>query len=287
MSAVHPISPVHQHSTLRLTEDAQNQVFWMHMHAHLAHQPGRPCFSSQMLDDMLAFQAHVRQRTKSANYPQAFVVLASDIDVFNLGGDLATFVEYIRRRDRDSLRDYAHRSIDCVHGFHTGLGPNTHSISLVQGNALGGGMELALSCHTVIAEEGVSLGLPEVIFDLFPGMGAYSFLRQRVSPHHAQQLIRDGKTYSAHDLQAMGVIDAVVPRGQGLAAVDQVVRAMSKKPHAWPAIQRIRDIASPVTYEELLTITNLWVETALTLGDRSLRIMERLVRAQNQRMQRH
>ena len=74
-----------------------------------------------------------------------------------------------------------------MHRFHGGLGGDVRTIALVQGDALGGGMELALSCHTIVAEEGVGMGLPEVLFGLFPGMGAYSFLCKRVSPQLAER----------------------------------------------------------------------------------------------------
>lgn len=170
-----------------------------------------------------------------------------------------------------------------VHAFHTGLDAGMHSIALVQGDALGGGFEAALSCHTIIAEEGVGMGLPEVLFDLFPGMGAYSFLCKRVPPHQAEKLMLSGDIHASEDLYRMGLVDVLVPRGQGVQAVEDVVRANRRIPHARAAMHRVRAMSQPVTLEEMMAITEVWVDTALQLGEKSLRTMERLVRAQYKR----
>ena len=153
-------------------------------------------------------------------------------------------------------------------------------IAAIGGYALGGGMELALSCQTIVMERGARMGLPEVIFGLFPGMGAYSFLRQRVSPQVAERIILSGNMYEADDLHRMGVVDIVVPRGEGLQAVRELVKHEQRTPHAHLAIGQIRRETTHITHEELSRIVTLWVDTALQLPERSLKIMERLVRAQ-------
>ena len=117
------------------------------------------------------------------------VVLASDADAFNLGGDLELFGRLIRAGNREPLLAYARRCIEGVHAIHNSLGGDVRTIALVQGDALGGGLELALACQTIVAEEGVTMGLPEVLFGLFPGMGAYSLLSRRVSPKRAEEMM--------------------------------------------------------------------------------------------------
>jgi DSF synthase len=211
------------------------------------------------------------------------VVLASDCDAFNLGGDLEYFCDAIRRQDRHALLTYARQCVRGVHAFHTGLDAGAPSIALVQGDALGGGFEAALSCHTIVAEEGVGMGLPEVLFDLFPGMGAYSFLCKRIPPHQAERLMLSGDIHSSDELHRMGLVDVLVPRGQGVQAVEDVIRANRRIPHARAAMHRVRAMSQPVTLEEMMAITEVWVDTALQLGEKSLRTMERLVRAQYKR----
>jgi len=127
------------------------------------------------------------------------------------------------------------------------------------------------------------MGLPEVLFDLFPGMGAYSFMCQRVAPRLAEKLMLEGNLYSARQLQEMGLVDVVVPRGEGVAAVEQVIRESKRIPHARAAMHQVRELASSVPLEEMMRITEIWVDTAMQLGEKSLRTMDRLVRAQSRR----
>ena len=272
-------------NTLRTAEDAERGVHWCYMHSNLASE-GRACFKPALVDEILIYQQSLADRLRKdqdAGKGISHVVLASDADVFNLGGDLELFCRAIRAGDRNALLSYARQCVRGVHAFNVGLGVGAHSIALVQGDALGGGFEAALSCHTIVAEEGATMGLPEVLFDLFPGMGAYSFLCKRISSHQAEKLMLEGNVFAAEDLYKMGLVDVLVPRGQGVQAVEDVIRANRRIPHARAAMHRVRSMSQPVSIEELMTITEIWVDTALQLGDKSLRTMERLVRAQYRR----
>jgi DSF synthase len=254
------------------------------MHANLARMPGRACFSTQLVDDIVAYQRELamRLRANREQQPLPHVVLASDGDAFNLGGDLELFCRLIRLGDRERLLDYARRCVIGVHAFHVGLDAGAHTIALVQGDALGGGFEAALSCHTIVAEEGVQMGLPEVLFDLFPGMGAYSFLCQRVAPHTAEKLMLEGNVFDSTELHRMGLVDVLVPKGQGAKAVEDVIRVTRRIPHARAAMHQVRQ-AQSASLEDMMRITEIWVDTALQLGEKSLRTMDRLVRAQVRR----
>jgi DSF synthase len=127
------------------------------------------------------------------------------------------------------------------------------------------------------------MGLPEVLFGLFPGMGAYSFLCKRVSPQLAERLILEGSILPSQEWHRMGVVDILVRKGEGEAAVNDVIRRQQRSPHAHLAMNAVRGIAQPVGYDELMGITEVWVDTALALGDKALRTMERIVRAQERR----
>ena len=286
MSAVHLLQ--RPASTLRTIDDHDRGTYWCNMHADLAQAPGRACFKPALVDEILRYQQVLsdrlrvqQQRTNGNMLPH--VVLASDADVFNLGGDLELFCQSIRKGDRKTLLAYARQCVRGVHAFHVGLGAGAHTIALVQGDALGGGFEAALSCHTIVAEEGVGMGLPEVLFDLFPGMGAYSFLCKRIPPHQAEKLMLEGNVYSSEELYKMGLVDVLAPKGQGEAAVRDLIRQQQRSPHAHLALNQVRQIAQPVGYDELMGITEVWVDAALALGSRSLRTMERIVNAQKRR----
>lgn len=282
---------VPRYSTLRVAESADASVHWCHMHADLAAAPGRACFKPALVAEILQYQGQLADRLRRerslGDATLRHVVLASDCDAFNLGGDLEYFCDAIRRQDRPALLHYARQCVRGVHAFHAGLDAGAHSIALVQGDALGGGFEAALSCHTIVAEEGVGMGLPEVLFDLFPGMGAYSFLCKRIPPHKAEQLMLSGDVLSSDELHKMGLVDVLAPRGQGVQAVEDVIRGNRRIPHARSAMHKVRAMAQPVTLEEMMAITEVWVDTALQLGEKSMRTMERLVRAQYRRHGEH
>jgi DSF synthase len=271
--------------------DPATNTHWVFMHApRNGEPPRRQCFHTLLIKEILEYQNRVAIRVRDELASGiarglSHVVLASDVSgVFNLGGDLDLFARLIRNRNREHLLAYARSCVQGVHAFHAGLGAGLHSVALVQGDALGGGFEAALSCHSIVAEEGVGMGLPEVLFDLFPGMGAYSFLSRRVGPARAERMMLSGTVYSSDELYRLGIVDVLAPKGEGAAAVEEVVRRNRRTPNARRAMHRVREACNPVTIEELMQVTEIWVDTALQLGEKSLKTMERLVKAQQRRL---
>ncbi len=289
MTAVEMHRRNQEYRLLRSQDDPVANTYWCFMHARRAPLESgyRACFSPQLIKEVRQFQKRASDKlTTRATHSDnrlAHVVLASDADVFNLGGDLDLFCRLIRERNREHLLAYARECVEGVHAFHAHLNRNAHTIALVQGDALGGGFEAALSCQTIIAEAGVGMGFPEVLFDLFPGMGAYSFLCKRVSPKFAEEMMLDGSIYSSEELHRLGIVDILVPRGDGIQAVHDFVKRNQRISHARAAMNRVREIAQPVNLIELMQVTEIWVDTAMQLGEKSLRTMERLVRAQERR----
>jgi DSF synthase len=289
MSAVELLHRDSDYRLLRTQEDPVAKTQWCFMHAlRTPRDTGyRACFSVALMKEMREFlkRAADRMTLRSTNTDDAInhIVVASDAAVYNLGGDLELFCRLIRERNREHLLAYARLCVEGVHEINMGLNRNAHTIALVQGDALGGGFELALSCQTIVAEQGTGMGFPEVLFDLFPGMGAYSFLCQRVSPRFAEEMMLNGTIYSADELHELGVVDILVPKGEGVQAVTELIRRNQRISHARIAMNRVKSVRNPVTLSELMQITEVWVDTAMQLGEKSLRTMERLVRAQCKR----
>lgn len=282
MNTPEKLQRVAHYPTIRVDSPGDGSAHWLYMHAD-AHAGVRPCCRFEMLEDMWSYMSAMTLPERRAPGQLRHFVLASAASAYNLGGDLDLFMRLIRAGDRDQLLAYARRCVEGVHHVHTGFGGDVHTIALIQGDALGGGLEMALACHTIVAEEGVGMGLPEVLFGLFPGMGAYSFLCKRVSARQAERMILGGEVYSSEEMYRLGVVDVLVPRGEGEAAVRGLIRQQQRSPHAHLAMNAVRGLGQPVSYEELLGITEVWVDTALDLGERSLRTMERIVRAQTRR----
>jgi len=145
---------------------------------------------------------------------------------------------------------------------------------------LGGGLEAALASDIVIAERNCQMGFPEILFNLFPGMGAYSLVARKVGTRHAEKMMLSGKIYSAQELYEIGLVDVLAEEGEGVQAVNDFVKKQERRANGFQAIQRVRQRFNPVTYQELIDITTIWVESALNLTEKDLKVMDRLVRSQ-------
>jgi len=224
----------------------------------------------QMLGDISANPGLVRHFVMSSDVPT----------VFNFGGDLALFVLLVRAGDVDSLKLYGRRCVDLVWWMENAANLGVHTTVLSQGDTLGGGLESVLPFHKVIFERSAQAGFPEVLFNLFPGMGAWDFTIRKAGYAVANEMILSGRLYSADELHYRRLVDLVVDDGQGEAAIDKVVRDVDPRHRGTLAALRAQRLAAPIRYESLMAIVDLWAESALGLTDRDLRLMERLARAQ-------
>lgn len=97
-------------------------------------------------------------------------------------------------------------------------------IAAVNGFALGGGMELALSCDIILASEKAKFGLPEVSLGLLPAFGGTQRLARSAGLFKAREMIFTGNFYSAQDLKDVGIVakvcapDALLSEAETMAA---------------------------------------------------------------------
>ncbi len=261
--------------------DPQQKALWYYLSAE-----ARPCFNLGMLNELRQLQEQlIRTNSAGGDDPAIrYMVLASRTPgVFNLGGDLQLFAGLIRQQDRDGLYNYAKSCIDVLYPNTVNFNLPMTTITLVQGDALGGGFEAAISSNVVIAERSAKFGLPEVLFNLIPGMGAYSFLIRKTNPDVAERIIMSGELLSAEEMHELGLVDVLAEDGEGELVTTNFIRRHQKRGNSHMALSRIRQCVNPVTYEELIKITKIWVDAALKLTSRDLRMIERLVQAQNRR----
>ena len=277
---LHPDMHHSMYTELEIEYDEEYRLAWYYMHA----KP-RLCCSPTLISEIQQWYGELI----SASYPYdvRYIVLASKVPgVFNLGGDLNLFIELIRNGDRDGLMHYAISCIDTLFLHYTHLGKDITTITLVQGDALGGGMEYAISSDVLIAERSAKMGMPEILFNLFPGMGAYSFLSRKVGAVQAERMILGGCLYSAEQLHEMGIVDVLVEDGQGEQAVLDYIHKEERAQNGYRAFRQAKQYCNPVSYAELENITTAWVDAAVRLEDKSLRMMERLVSRQSARSHR-
>ena len=247
----------------------------------------RPCFNPALLADIRAYYeflagSNARIDCLGEEHDIEYVVLASGKPgVFNLGGDLDLFKQLIDGHDRQGLLRYGRACIDVLYRNYISHELPVTTVSLVQGECLGGGFEAALSSDVIVAEKRSRFGFPEILFNLFPGMGAYSFLERRIGQRGAEELITSGKIYSAEDMASMGVIDLVTDDGGGEEAVGALIRRRSRSRNGMAGLAAARRAVHRLEFKELLDVVEIWVDSALRLNPRDLKLMQRLVSRQN------
>ena len=243
-----------------------------------------PHFSHSQLDDIRTVQnaVHDGRHFDLPHFDAAklkYLVFGSKIPgIFSLGGDLKLFRDLIAHRDRHGLEFYSRKATDAIF-HHAANTADVMTFSLVQGTAMGGGFEAALAGNVVIAERGSRLGFPEVLFGLFPGMGAYTLLRRRVDCATAEKIILGAKNYTAEELVELGIVDVLCEPGEGEHAVYSYISRQAHRPGVL-AFRRALNRARVIDRKELYAIADEWVDTAMNLPHENLKRIDRLVAGQ-------
>jgi len=121
------------------------------------------------------------------------------------------------------------------------------TIAAIEGDALGGGLELALCCDVRIASARARLGLPEVRLAVTPGSGGTQRLPRLVGPARAKELILTGRLIDAEEAARIGLVNRVVPAGEARRAADELAAGIAARgPLAVREAKRLIDLAMDV-----------------------------------------
>ena len=124
------------------------------------------------------------------------------------------------------------------------------TIAALEGDALGGGLELALCCDIRIASARARLGLPEVRLAVTPGSGGTQRLPRLVGPALAKELHPSGRLVDAEEAVRIGLVNRVVPAGQARQAADDLAAEIAARgPLAVREAKRLIDLALDVDLE--------------------------------------
>jgi DSF synthase len=243
---------------------------------------GRPSYNIDLLEDFHAWQRGIIAAFQHRPNDLRYLLLGSRTPgVFNLGGDLDLFAAKIRDRDRQALVAYGESCVRILHRNINCLGLPMVTIGLAQGDALGGGFESLLSFNVIIAERGAKFGFPENIFGMFPGMGAYSLVARRVGSALAEEMILSGRIYTAEEMKDAGLVHILAEPGQGVAEARDFIQRSKRRHTGSRSTYQIGREINPIALEELDRIVQIWADACLQLRDRDLKVMQRLVAAQD------
>ena len=119
------------------------------------------------------------------------------------------------------------------------------TIAAIEGNALGGGLELALCCDLRIASVQAKLGLPEVRLAVTPGAGGTQRLPRVIGAARAKQMILTGAVLTAEEAERIGLVNEVVPAGEAVARATAIGEEIAMRgPIAVREAKRLVDLAT-------------------------------------------
>jgi DSF synthase len=259
---------------LKVQTDAKHGIAWCYMEA-----APRPCFNRTLLKDLSHWCSYLRHHANT--YGVRYHVIASGMDeVFNLGGDLELFVKLIRNQDKagcSTMATSASRFCMPIFGVSTALSRPSRWCKVRRWAV---GLKPLSPARSSLRRKAARMGFPEILFNLFPGMGAFNLLSRKLNTKLAERIILGGKLYTAEELYDMGLVDVLAEKGEGELAVYDYIRREERTRNGFQALRQARDKLDPITHEDLRDVLAIWVDTALKLTQRDLRMMERLVSRQ-------
>ena len=139
------------------------------------------------------------------------MVLAGSGKAFVAGADIRFFVRQMERDDLAPVRSFTEAGQNLLRRIET---CNKPVLAKLDGLSLGGGSELALACHAIVATERGSLGFPETGIGIYPGLGGTQRTPRRAGVGVAKYLILTGDALPAAEALCLGLVDDVVPAAE-------------------------------------------------------------------------
>ncbi len=153
---------------------------------------------------------------------RAIIITGSGIKAFVAGADIKEFAHF-DENDGAKLSKNGH---DLLFDFIENL--STPVIAAINGFALGGGLELAMSCHFRIASSNAKMGLPEVSLGVIPGYGGTQRLPQLIGKGKAMELILTANMMNADEAQQFGLVNYVVEQDELLPLAEKLAHKIAQ-----------------------------------------------------------
>ncbi|MFC0270678.1 enoyl-CoA hydratase [Metabacillus herbersteinensis] len=162
----------------------------------------------------------------------SIILTGSGDRAFMAGADIKEFPQLIGQQGIKSNFMENHQIFNAIDDC------SKPTIAVLNGITFGGGCELALTCDLRIAEDHIQIGLPEIKLGLFPGGGGTQRLPRAIGEAKAKELMFTGDPIDAERAERIGLVNYVVPKGEGLEKALQLAVRISR--HSLPALSRIK-----------------------------------------------
>jgi enoyl-CoA hydratase/3-hydroxyacyl-CoA dehydrogenase len=194
------------------------------------------------LNEAVMAQLAAAFRAAAADPKVKGIVIAGSGKAFVAGADIRFFVKNMEAKTIDRIATFTKAGQDLLLEIQRSPKP---VVARVHGLALGGGVELALACHYIVATPKATFAFPETGIGIYPGLGGTQRTTARVGRGLAKWLVFTGETVTAEQAASIGLVDRVVPYEDFDSAIRECVEkgpVASREPRAVPVAYR--DIAA-------------------------------------------
>lgn len=182
----------------------------------------RPNQLNALNSETIAELSNAFKSLEADNTVKTIIITGSGTKAFVAGADIKEFYQFDVEQGKE-LAANGHKSLfDLVQNLTTPV------IGAVNGFALGGGLELAMSCHFRLASDNAKLGLPEVTLGVIPGYGGTQRLAQLVGKGRAMEMIMSAKMVSAEEALNFGLVNHVASQEELLAECKKIALKIVK-----------------------------------------------------------
>ena len=185
------------------------------------------------LNESVVAQLHDRFLQALSDPEVRGIVIAGAGKAFVAGADIRFFVECIDRKHLEGIVEFTRAGQALLDDI--GRSPKP-VVARLDGLALGGGLELALACDTVVATPGSAMAFPETGLGIYPGLGGTQRTRRKIGIGLTKWLVFTGELLSAGDAAAIGLVDRVVAHHEIDDAIEEAVEAGTETPPDRPAL---------------------------------------------------
>lgn len=173
------------------------------------------------LNEGVVAQLHEAVRKAAADPEVRAIVVAGTGKAFIAGADIRFFVDNIDRGEIGRIVTFTRAGHELLADLEQCPKP---VVARVHGLALGGGLEVALACHRIVATPKATMAFPETGIGIYPGLGGTQRAARRIGPGLTKWLVFTGQMISAEEALAIGLVDAVVPHEDLDTAVIEAMR---------------------------------------------------------------
>ncbi|WP_108867842.1 enoyl-CoA hydratase-related protein [Aquimarina aquimarini] len=249
----------------------QELLFWK------INDKGRiPDFCLKRLEEFKEFTSWVKDYFSHPDRPVKFIVSTlGDNDLYSMRNDFSFLTNSIISKDKSALTLYGYLSVEAMYQIYNSFGLKALTVAFVEEDIFGGAFECALAHDLIVAEEQVEFSLQEnKLFNMFPGMGAYSLLYRKLNTRDADVILTDRRAYKTKDLYDLGCLNKIVEKNNSIQMLFSYVETIKERFNfEYYHIQCKKSVFS-LTKKELLNVTDLWIEACMNLDSSDLYGME-------------